>query len=150
MIKVKLDIPSPIIQRLRNMDKDVREGLLKGMRKSMFLAEKTAKKSFDTPDHLQTRSGTLKRSIQGDADWVGRAVVGTLGSHIIYAAIHEMGGTIRARAGHYLKFKIGNEWRIVKSVVIPQREYLTPAIVNNLDEIRDIIIREILHEVEKK
>ena len=150
MIKAKLDIPSQIVERLKRMDKDVKEGLLRGMRKSMFLAEKIAKESFNTPDHLNSRSGTLRRSITGNADWSGTSVVGSLGSHMIYAAIHEMGGTIRARAGGYLRFKIGSEWKTVKEVVIPERQYLRPAIVDNLDKIRDIITKEIIEEVEKK
>jgi len=48
-----------------------------------------------------------------------------VGSNLIYAAIHQFGGIIRAKAGGYLTFQIpGVGWRRVASVAIPARPYL--------------------------
>ncbi len=150
MLKVKLDLPFDIQQRLDSMHKDARKGLIKGMRKGMFLAEKAAKDSFNTPRHLKVRSGYLRRMIESDVgDTSGKTLVGSLGSNVIYAAIHEMGGVIRARAGNYLKFIGKDGWVTVKSVIIPERKYLRPAITENLDEITNIIRQEIIKEVMK-
>jgi phage virion morphogenesis protein len=68
-----------------------------------------------------TDKGHLRDSITHDADET-RAVVGT---NLIYAAIHQVGGVIRPKAGGYLTFKIpGVGWRKVRQVTIPARPYL--------------------------
>lgn len=51
--------------------------------------------------------------------------VAEIGSNMIYAAIHQFGGTIKPVNGSALKFKIpGVGFVTVKSVSIPQRPYL--------------------------
>jgi phage virion morphogenesis protein len=47
-----------------------------------------------------------------------------VGSNRIYAAIHQLGGVIRAKAGGLLKFRIGGMWISKKSVKIPARPFL--------------------------
>jgi len=65
--------------------------------------------------------GRLRDSITHDAD-DAKAVVG---SNLIYAAIHQVGGVIRAKGGGFLKFNIpGVGWRQVRQVTIPARPYL--------------------------
>jgi phage virion morphogenesis protein len=65
--------------------------------------------------------GHLRDSITHDAD--DRAAI--VGSNLIYAAIHQVGGIIRAKAGGMLTFKIpGIGWRRVAKVTIPARPYL--------------------------
>lgn len=46
------------------------------------------------------------------------------GSNRIYAAIHQMGGKIRAKSASALKFFIGNRFVQVKEVTMPARPYL--------------------------
>ena len=56
----------------------------------------------------------------------------TVGSNVIYAAIHQFGGTIRAKSGGRLKFRVpgfaleggGMQFRQVESVTLPPRPYL--------------------------
>jgi phage gpG-like protein len=43
---------------------------------------------------------------------------------VLYAAIHQLGGTIAAKDAPYLKFKIGDRWASKKSVTIPARPFL--------------------------
>jgi phage virion morphogenesis protein len=65
--------------------------------------------------------GHLRDSITHDAD--DRHAV--IGSNLIYAAIHQTGGVIRAKSGGVLTFNIpGVGWRRVSSVTIPARPYL--------------------------
>ncbi len=63
-----------------------------------------------------TKSGELRLSITADSD-ATEAVVGT---NKIYAAIHNSGGTIRARAGSALRTPFGPR----ASVRMPQRQFL--------------------------
>lgn len=71
--------------------------------------------------HTLFEHGRLRDSITHDAG-ADRAEVG---SNLIYAAIHQVGGVIRAKGGGYLKFRIpGVGWRQVRQVTIPARPYL--------------------------
>ncbi|MBF0136752.1 MAG: phage virion morphogenesis protein [Magnetococcus sp. DMHC-1] len=48
----------------------------------------------------------------------------TVGTHKIYAAIHQFGGTILPVKGKYLRFKIGDQAVYAKQVTIPARPFL--------------------------
>ena len=47
-----------------------------------------------------------------------------IGTNKPYAAIHQFGGTIKAKNKPYLLFKVGDSFRRVKQVNIPARPYL--------------------------
>lgn len=69
-----------------------------------------------------TRGGRLSQSIFIKKSGKGRKAGATIGSRVIYAAVHEFGATIRAKRAKYLKFFIpGVGWRQKKQVVIPAR-----------------------------
>ncbi len=65
-----------------------------------------------------------------------------------YAAIHEFGGTIRAKQKSYLTFQIGGSWKRVSKVIIPARPYLGPGVLDNLDKVANIIKEAVAKEVE--
>jgi phage gpG-like protein len=74
-----------------------------------------------TPSHLQ-KSGTLSRSFHLE---VGPDHA-TVSNPMVYAAIHQFGGTIHAKDGSFLRFKWGpgkGDWACVKSVKIPARPF---------------------------
>lgn len=48
-------------------------------------------------------------------------------SNAIQSGLFEMGGTINAKE-NYLTFKIGEEWKKVKSITLPARPFLYPVI----------------------
>lgn len=62
----------------------------------------------------------------------------SIGSNVIYAAIHQFGGTIKAKNKPYLKFKIGNNFVRVKQVKIPARPFLGLD-AQDRGEVREII-----------
>jgi phage gpG-like protein len=80
---------------------------------------------------LRVRTGHLKQSIRFKAltSGVMLGVMGTAGdnANVKYAAIHEFGGTITAKNADSLRFQINGEWIMVKSVTIPRRPYISPA-----------------------
>lgn len=67
-----------------------------------------------------------------------------------YAAIHEYGGTIRARGGGWLTFKTKDgAWHRVKEVTMPARPYIRPAIDEHKDEIMgavQTVVEQMLRE----
>lgn len=62
----------------------------------------------------------LRNSIHAasGADWAAA------GTDVKYAAIHQFGGVIRAKNAKALRFKIGGQWIMRKSVTIPARPFL--------------------------
>lgn len=67
-----------------------------------------------------TERGLLRDSITYEDSDRGVAV----GTNVPYAAIHQLGGTIRPVAGNALKFRIGGQFVTVASVTIPARPFL--------------------------
>ncbi|MGH6879282.1 phage virion morphogenesis protein [Hypericibacter sp.] len=47
-----------------------------------------------------------------------------VGTNVIYAAVHQFGATIMAKAGGFLRFMVGGRWARKKSVTIPARPFL--------------------------
>ena len=116
-----------------------REFLLKGVKKAILFAEGEAKKSFNKPGNLHVRSGYLRRSIIGTVEDRYKYLVASLSSNVVYAAIHEYGGKIKAKNSAYLKFTVEGRWVTLKEVYIRPRPFLRPAVEKNLDKIEDII-----------
>ena len=89
----------------------------------------TGARATNPPQKLGRVSGRLAGSIVGRVETEGNEVVGLVGTKVIYARIHEFGGTIRAKRAPFLVFKLADgTFRRVKSVTIPARPYLQPAI----------------------
>lgn len=80
--------------------------------------------------------GNLANSIQVQDPVVGgRQAYIDVGTNVEYAAIHEFGGIIKARNAEALVFQtLDGQWHRTKSVHIPARPYMRPA----LDEPADI------------
>jgi len=128
-VDFKLQLRSRLL--LERYPSAARRGLLTGVRRSMLLAEKTAKQTFGKPDQLKTLTGTLRSSINTSVRRQGNKVIGAIGSDIIYSRIHELGGNAGPSRLVYLR----------------ARPYITPSIVKNLDKMFDIIYNSINREV---
>lgn len=76
-------------------------------------------KAFGSGRILQD-SGELQDSITPSSD----ATTASIGTNLIYARIHHMGGTIQAKNKPYLMFKTPNGFARVKSVTLPARPFL--------------------------
>ena len=133
---------------LKNMPGAIRDGLIKGMKETMEFAENKAKKSFGKSGKPGNITYRLRDSIKASSKVQGSLLVGSIGSDRVYARIHEEGGVIRAKGG-YLRFQIGGSWRSVRSVRIPRREYLKPAIQDNLNKINQILTDSVWEHFER-
>lgn len=63
----------------------------------------------------------------------------TLGTDAPQANIQEYGGTINARPGGWLVFKIEEQWVKVRSVFIPAKPHLRPSLVGVEERIAEMI-----------
>jgi phage virion morphogenesis protein len=67
-----------------------------------------------------TDTGRLRASITRDA--TDRTA--TVGTNVVYAAINQFGGTVRAKTPKGLRFKVGGGWVRKQSVTLPPRPFL--------------------------
>lgn len=94
-------------------------------------------------------SGNLYKSIKYKAK---NDFTGSIGSSSWYASIHERGATILPKKGEYLTFKIGDEVKRVRQVVIPQRQFLWTQVdkmfsTNRAEELMDQVLQKALDEI---
>jgi len=143
MLKIELKLSEKSKALLKKMPELVKPAIYKGMKKGMVLADRDARLNL-SGRVLQRRTGRLRNSITHDVKIEGNKVVGRIGTNVIYGRIHELGGVIKPRQAQSLRFNIpGVGWRMAKSVTIPARPYLRPALEDNVKDIGEIITKRI-------
>lgn len=80
-------------------------------------------------------TGTLSGSITYNMLGEGEAEVGP---GMIYAAIHEFGGTIRPVRARALVFEVGGRTVVTQQVTMPKRPYMLPAMETVQSEFGDL------------
>lgn len=134
-MKIKIQIDKDDMRWLDTSPKFIQEGIDRATPKIALFAEGKAKQDFtksrSSSGGLHVRTGHLRRSITGKA----RGNIASIGSDVVYSAIHELGGSI-AR---------GNS-----VITIPKRPYLEPAFTENEDKIEDILLKELITEWENQ
>jgi len=98
---------------------------------------------------LKTQTGTLQRSINYQLQDEGDRIAATVGTNLVYAGIHEYGGTTRdhvieARKAKTLSFQMGGQDVFFKRVNhpgshMPERSFLRSALEENAGSIRAAI-----------
>ncbi len=132
-IRIDVHVDERLLARMRQ----AQELFEKRFRQAMFRAERAAKKRV-SGDVLNVHRGRLRASITSAIEGSGRTLVGRLGASVIYARIHELGGTIpahevRAKKRKALRFEIGGQVifrRVVHipPITMPPRPYLRPSL----------------------
>jgi phage gpG-like protein len=93
---------------------------------------------------LNRRSGALSRSITARVTEDANTIRGTVGTNLIYARIHEFGGTINHPGsiahGRALRFEVGGEVLYRRRtaphlIPMPERSYLRIALADRRDAI---------------
>lgn len=88
------------------------------------------------PEKLGRVSGDLARQTTYEVRG-GRVVIGT---NLAYGRTHEEGGTIKAKSGGRLVFRLGDgQWRSAKEVHIPARPFLRTALKDSVKSIQSIV-----------
>lgn len=131
MIDYSIDLDAgPVVKKLKKLGAD----MPKINRKILgLLSEETITNAQQVYMHgpfggsfIQWRSGKLAQSLT----YKVHDDYADVGSNLVYAAIHEYGGTILPKKGKYLVFNIDGQTIFAKKVVIPKRPYLAPALDN--------------------
>jgi HK97 gp10 family phage protein len=95
-------------------------------------------------------TGNLLNSIQlGELTISGDQAEVNIGTNVVYAAIHEFGGIIKARNAKALVFKTKDgRWHTCKSVTMPARPYMRPAMDDSREDLRQIMIDHITKSIQ--
>lgn len=134
-MEIKIEINKRDKKWLGTSYKFIDRAIEEAMPKIALFAEGKAKQDFTKSrgpkGGLHVRTGHLRRSITSKA----RDNTASIGSNVVYSAIHELGGTIP---------------RGDSITTIPQRPYLEPAFTENEDKIEDILLKELVEEWERE
>ena len=130
---------------LRNRMKELVSKLTGTLSRSIHIGNHT---SYDPVDVFRPSEGPGYSDIGGTIVVPGGVRV-EVGTNLVYAAIQEFGGTIRAKDKPYLVFKTKDgSWHSVKSVQIPPRAYMRgaflekkPDVIQEIDLALDAMIR---------
>jgi len=134
MLEIGIRTTNDTKKLLKDMPGMIRKGLIAGMNEAMTGAAKTSQDSFGRAGKPNNITRTLRDSItRSDTKIVGNKIIASIGSNVIYARIHELGG----KAG---------KGRLVK---IPKREYLRPAIQDNLNKISELLQNSVWEEFQR-
>ncbi len=88
--------------------------------------------------------GTLSNRTGHEITGEGLGSEAVIGNRIVYARIHEYGGTITAKNSPYLTFQLANgDWVRVPSVTIPARPTLRPAMLDHFGDAANITAEEL-------
>jgi phage gpG-like protein len=89
---------------------------------------------------LISRTGALVGSISTVlGKMLSHEAEASVGPTVIYGRIHELGGIIRPAKAKALRFQVDGHWVAARSVHIPARPYLRPAVDEHQDEILDAV-----------
>ena len=104
------------------------ETLVSGTMKRFAAEEDPEGRKWKQSQRAQVQGGqTLSDNahLRNSIDYAATSDKVMVGSNLVYARIHQLGGTINAKNGNYLKFKTANGGFVsVKKVDMPARPYL--------------------------
>ena len=97
---------------------------------------------------LNRRTHRLWKSIHPEVFRKRGRVIGIVGTDVKYAAIHEFGGTIRAKKeGNFLMFTVGGDVVRVREVEIPARPFMSRAFEERSDRVTTLVQRHVMKAV---
>jgi phage gpG-like protein len=130
------------------MPQAVQRGLDAGVLAAAIDVQGAVKNLLDGPV-LNRRTRRLWQSITADSMTRGDRVVGVVGTNVVYAAIHEFGGTIRPkRAGGFLVWKgADGESIFAREVKMPRRPYMSRAFAERKTAVQKILFRAVMNAV---
>jgi phage gpG-like protein len=118
------------------------QAVQEGVQRGCLIVQKCSKEKL-SDDVLHVRTGRLRRSINVALTASGNAVVGSVGTNVAYAGVHEFGfdGTVTVRA-HLRLAKSGKAVPVREHPMhmhMPERSYLRSALQEMAPDVREAI-----------
>lgn len=159
MIWLKLNGLDALLDRIAEARDTVFLAIAEAVSRATIRIQADVVSNYLSGQVLKNRTGTLRRSINQEVKVEGYDVIGTVGTNVEYAAIHEYGGTIHHPGGTaYMATPDGLRFirndnplsgRLPRTrahdIPIPQRAFLHPA----LEAGREPAVRDVRAAVER-
>lgn len=128
MVFVKIDVDKKQFEKqLGDMDKKMPSIAKKMVNKVNTLIKKEARKNMRARKFNKSKEDGIYKNLYSTAKKDFEAIVG-IRRIAFYSAFVERGAHIKAKNNKYLTFKINDKFVKVKSVIIPARPFLKPAV----------------------
>ena len=153
MVRYDINVETgPVVRKLRRIGRDMPEinrkilGLLS--EETITNSQQMYMRGPRGGTFIQARTGKLSQSLTYR---VGKDYA-DVGTNLVYARIHEYGGTIYPKHGKYLVFTINGQKIFATKVKIPKRPYLKPALDNLFQSGRAQLIadRELQRQLDRR
>jgi phage gpG-like protein len=145
MIRVQIIGAEAVIKHLGEVPPRVLGLVRQAVMAETYNVELTAEQKVSGPV-LENQSGTLRRKINSKFQDSGDSIIGSVGLALVYGAIHEYGGVIRAhviqaRNKKALAFQAGGQMIVRRAVnhpgsKMPERSFLRSSLRENEARIR--------------
>jgi phage gpG-like protein len=128
------------VARFNAMPDRLRQELKVGITRSALLVQRDSMQNKLSGQVLQVRTGRLRRSINIKVDDSGTKVVGTVGTNVEYAAVHEYGfhGAVTVR--EHLRRTVSGKQSLVRAhqmqMNVPEKSFLRSALQDMQPQIR--------------
>jgi HK97 gp10 family phage protein len=149
MIKAWIVGTEGVIGRLDQIPSKVAAALRRAVEAEAIKLTAYVKEQKLSGQALKAQTGTLQRSINYQLLDEGDRIAATVGTNLVYAAIHEYGGTTRAHVieackGKALAFQMGGQDVFFKRVNhpgshMPERSFLRSSLEENAGSIKAAI-----------
>lgn len=111
-----------------------------------FVVEAFAKDNVRKQHLIDT--GNLRNAITAELEGDEAVTIGP--RNVVYAAIHEFGGTITAKNSPYLVFQTADgAWHKVRSVTMPAKPYMRPAVDEHKPEVNQAVGGYLREQIKK-
>jgi HK97 gp10 family phage protein len=157
MIKAWIEGTAGVISRLDQVPGKVAAALRRAVEAEAIKLTAYVKEQKLSGQVLNMQTGTLQRSIDYQLQDDGDRIAASVGTNLIYAAIHEYGGTTRthvieARNVKALAFQMSGQDVFCKRVNhpgshMPERSFLRSALSENADSIKAAIVQAVAEGV---
>lgn len=125
--------------------------LLHALMAGGYVVQNWARMNIRSQDLIDTSRLINSIDVQPDPSASSGTVIWiSIGTNVIYAAIHEFGGVIKAKAGKMLSWiNDAGERVFAKAVHIPAKPYLRPALDEHEDDIKDAVGADLVDQIGK-
>jgi phage gpG-like protein len=125
-----------VLEQLQRMGTEARQRLYDAVEGQALALQSDVVTDKLSGQVLKQGTGRLRNSIHYEMTSAGDDVVATVGTDVVYAAIHEYGGEIVPKVAKSLYFVIGGVGIHAKRVTMPERSFLRSALSDRETEIR--------------
>ncbi len=145
MIKIELVGTDKVVARFAAMPQKVRQALVDAMKRQWFALQAHVVSQKLSGQVLRRRTGNLASSINVDSSFQegDQEIVGSVGTKVIYGAVHENGGTVRVGAHTRTITQVFGRpvtptevFVKAHNAIYPQRSFLRSSIQDRAGQIR--------------